>query len=315
MPANRTRAAPRPRSTRIAPYERIADIEAPPRNAPRLTISKQTTSARVAPRATISVPATTSTPRKRLRVTTPVSQTRSDDPANYCTTQEAVTLLRLAIMWAASRKISLPVFNADLAASFERHTGRKTRPHEVMHILRNIEHRWYEESDFRDSSSELAHEVKIWISTIRDVEEAEQTKEANERTKVHAERMRNLAEEVGNAELLARSRVLERSLSDVQPGDCSMDYPRGVKRARGPSDDEAEVNGMDFISAEDGGTAEPKEATLQLRTSDDASGGEDEDGEHYSSDDDSYDSDDLEEFEGQCDLLLMVAAVVVMDSL
>jgi hypothetical protein len=89
-------------------------------------------------------------------------------------------LVRLALVWKGSRKLSLSLFHADLAASFERNQSRagkhrKMQPTEAEHKLQVIEMKWRCSPGFRGSGSELARRVRRWMTQVREVEEQERT--------------------------------------------------------------------------------------------------------------------------------------------
>jgi hypothetical protein len=97
------------------------------------------------------------------------------------TEEDEDRLVRLALTWQGSRKLSLTLFHVDVAASFERFYNqhgedRKMQPTEAEHKLQVIEMKWRCSPAFRKSGSRLATNVERWMTEVREVEEQERTK-------------------------------------------------------------------------------------------------------------------------------------------
>jgi hypothetical protein len=112
-------------------------------------------------------------------------------------------LFRFAAKWSSSRKLSLALFHADLAASFERHSawqgsGRKLQPTEAEYMLQMVEGHWRSSGTFRDFQSDLSQAVKVWMTGTRDVEELE-------RMRAETDRKSNLEDEEGKADFYANA--------------------------------------------------------------------------------------------------------------
>jgi hypothetical protein len=289
MSPNRTRAPPRPRSTRIAPYERIADTE-----MPQHTTANPTTS-----RSINAAPATSSRPT--IRPPPPGTVTRNEPAAPVLPTEEErVTLSQLAVKWSSSRKLSLELFHADLAASFERHSawhgsGRKLQPTEAEHILRTVERHWRSSASFRNSQSDLFQAVELWMTGTRDVEESE-------RMRAETDRKSNLEEEEGKADLYANA-AAER--------DAEREPNLALLESDSLGDDE-----VDVTSDKDGEIAGKSGGSLRVLRPDERPGEQDNDEEYDSYDDDPYESDDSKDaavIRHNSMIFAFVAAVVIMD--
>jgi hypothetical protein len=282
MPPNRVRAPPRPRSTRIAPYERIADIE-----GPQYTTSHSTTSGPITATPTTASGST-------IRPQPPDTVTRNEPAAPVLPTEEeGATLFRLAVKWSSSRKLSLALFHADLAASFERHSvwqgsARKMQRTEAEYILQSVERHWRSSASFRDSQSNISQAVKVWMTGIRDVEELE-------RMRAETDRKSNLEDEEGKADFHANA-AGERERNLVLLESDSL------------GDDEA-----DLTSDEDGEIAEKNGGPLRVLRPDERCGEQDNDEEYDSYDDDSYESDDSDDArDRRHTLMLSLLALLVM---
>jgi hypothetical protein len=114
-------------------------------------------------------------------VTAPVPNRGPDASERTMTEGDEDMLVRLALTWKESRKLSLALFHADLAASFERNQiqvgkDRKMQPTEAEHRLQAIEMKWRCSPRFRDSGSEQARRVGRWMTQVREVEEQERAR-------------------------------------------------------------------------------------------------------------------------------------------
>jgi hypothetical protein len=94
------------------------------------------------------------------------------------TEEDEDMLVQLALTWKESRKLSLSIFYADLASSFERNQiwarkSRKMQPVEAERKLQAIEMRWRSSPAFQDSGSQLARSVRMWMTDVRKVEDRE----------------------------------------------------------------------------------------------------------------------------------------------
>jgi hypothetical protein len=169
MPANRRGRGPRgrggrggqalPQRERVAPYEPTAN-RAMPRQTARRGLSRQL---------------------DRWEVPTHSRSTNPDVTERPMTEEDEDMLVRLALKWRDSRKLSHTLFHADLAASFERNQilegkDRKMLPTEAEHKLQVIEMKWRCSPSFRDSTSGLSVSVGRWMTHVRDVEDQERTK-------------------------------------------------------------------------------------------------------------------------------------------
>jgi hypothetical protein len=134
-----------------------------------------------------------STTQRQLTVSTPNEE--SDAADQYMTEEDEDKLIRLALTWRGSRKLSLTLFHVDLAASFERWqknqvvTDRKMEPAEAERRLQAIETRWRRSRAFRNSGSRLATNVERWMTTVREMEEEERTKFERRRRRLLKEDM------------------------------------------------------------------------------------------------------------------------------
>jgi hypothetical protein len=169
MPANRRRrGGPRgrgghalPQPERVAPYAPVAN-----REAPRAPVVRQN-----------------------------APPTRPDTADQPMTEEDEDKLIRLALTWKGSRKLSLTLFHADVAASFERfqqnQAGKdwKMQPAEAEHKLKVIEMKWHCSPAFRNSGSTLATNVERWMTQVREVEEQERTKFERRRRRLLKEDM------------------------------------------------------------------------------------------------------------------------------
>jgi hypothetical protein len=197
---------------RTTPYERPEDGEALP-----ATVGSQTTSRQINPRPTLPGSAVSTAGAARplttnptvfrsgvVRVVSPAPGPITTSRSAHSTTQPNVVtasvfnrgpdasertmteededmLVRLALTWKESRKLSLSLFHADLAASFERNStqvgkDRKMQPTEAEHKLQVIEMKWRCSPGFRDSGSDLARRVGKWMTQVREVEDQERTR-------------------------------------------------------------------------------------------------------------------------------------------
>jgi hypothetical protein len=197
---------------RATPYERPEDEEAPSATVASQTTSRQTNSRRTHSEPDVSAPdaarPVTSNPTVVrsgiVRVVSPAPMPIATSRSAHPTTQPNVAtapvpnrgpdssersmeeededmLVRLALTWKESRKLSLSLFHADLAASFERNQiqigkDRKMQPTEAEHKLQVIEMKWRCSPGFRGSGSGLARRVGRWMTQVREVEEQERTR-------------------------------------------------------------------------------------------------------------------------------------------
>lgn len=260
MPANRVRASPRPRSTRIAPYERTADIDVPSQDKPPQT-------------------APTAHPNQNHAVA-PGRAPEAIAPLFKITDHEETMLVRLAVKWASSRKLSLPLFQADLVASYERHQdwyadspdGYRMTPVDTERRLQDFETRWRSERAFRASSSDLAQAVGLWMKKTRDVEEAERARRETEVKEV--QRKNNLVDDEEKAKVSASleaglpltSAPCWRRLADGGVGGIPDEGGKGanaISRQHTRKDIQAEANDdnnpMDYY-ASDADSAESTES-------------------------------------------------------
>jgi hypothetical protein len=209
--------------------------------------------------------------------------------------EEGITLVRLAVKWSSSRKLTLALCHADLAASFERHSawqgsGCKLQPTEAEYILQMVEGHWRSNGTFRDSQSDLSQAVKVWMTGIRDVEELE-------RVRAETDRKSNLDDEEGKGDFYANAAgESERNLALLESDSFG--------------DDE-----VDLTSDEDGEIAENNGGPLRVLRPDERCGEQDNDEEYDSYDDDSYESDGSDDARDRSHtLMLSLLALLVTQS-
>jgi hypothetical protein len=189
--------------------------------------------------------------------------------------------------------MSLALFHADLAASFERHSawqgsGRKMQPAEAEYILKTVERYWRSSASSQDSQSDISQAVKVWMTGTRDVEELE-------RMRAETDRKNNLEDEEGKVDFYANAASeTERNLALLQSDSLG--------------DDE-----VDLTSDGDGEIAENNGGPLRVLRPDERCGEQDNDEEYDSYDDDLYESDDSDDArDRRHTMMLALLALLVM---
>lgn len=220
MPPNRKRATPRPRATRVAPYEQIASIEAPT-NDPTAPAPADSSTPSVYPQPLVAYST------GPIQPGAPAASLGTDEAGNELQAEhkfleeEEVWLVRTAVTWAMSRKLSLPLFYADLTATYNRDQGQRLeghiQPFQAERKLHELEMRWRQDSGFRNSYSDLAQAVEIWMTRTR---EPEEKRRANRQEIVkRAER-----ERAGLIETyLERDRMMHRMVNNIPRSPVRVD--------------------------------------------------------------------------------------------
>lgn len=176
------------------------------------------------------------------------SNAPSNQPEREMAEYEEARLAQLAVGCASSRKMSLPLFYADLATSYNRHRtwyfdGHSILPAQAERKLQELEIKWQNEHAFQQSCSDSAQAMKVWMRDTRDVEAKEKAKRDKAVKKAEDDREWKLRREAD------KERMYQEFLGNLEPRRGPIEVPSDADVLDETSKDE--TMDLDVTTAED----------------------------------------------------------------